>query len=89
MVTGKDSALGPVTLRQAHELLTPQWPGVDAPIAAQVAYHDRAVRLYQHVARVDPDHHHEALYWAGYERNQVEQLRASIGAPQDKKGDSA
>ena len=77
------------SLRQAHEALTQSWPGLDAPIAAQVAYHDRAVRLYQHVARVDPDHHHEALYWVGYEREQVERLRASIGAPGSTKGGSS
>lgn len=77
------------TLRQAQQALTPHWPGLNAPVAAHVAYHERAARLYQHVARVDPDHHHEALYLASYERDQAEQLRASIGAAGGEKGGSS
>jgi hypothetical protein len=77
MVTGKESALGPVMLRQAHELLTPQWPGQNASVAAQVAYHEGAARLYEHVARVDPDHHHEALFWANEERHAAEAAGAA------------
>jgi hypothetical protein len=87
MVTRKAAAVvRPVTLRQAHELLAREWPGLDASVATQVAYRERAVRLYEHVARVDPDHHHEALYWAGYEHKQVQELRSAAGAGQQAEG---
>jgi hypothetical protein len=65
------------TLRAARELLTREWPGREAPVSAWLAYHQRAARLYKHVANVDPDHQHEALYWAGYERDQAQALRES------------
>lgn len=89
MVTGKSTPARRMTLRQAQALLTPLWPGLNAPVSAHVAYHERAARLYQHVARVDLDHHHEALYLAGYERDQVERLRACIGAAGGEKGGSS
>ena len=76
------------TLRQAHESLTRLWPGRDASAAAWVAYHERAARLYEQVARVDADHHHEALYWAGYERDVAEALRACLGAAGGRGGAS-
>jgi hypothetical protein len=78
-----------VTLRQAQESLSRRWPGRDASVAAQVAYHERAAALYEHVARVDPGHHHEALYWAGFEREQVEALRSAAGAGRDEKGEAS
>ncbi|HEX5117119.1 MAG TPA: AMED_5909 family protein [Pseudonocardiaceae bacterium] len=77
MVTDKESALGQVTLRQAHELLTLHWPGLNASVAARAAYHERAASLYEHVARVDPDHHHEALFWANEERHAAEAAGAA------------
>lgn len=87
MVTAKPTPiLRQVTLRQAHELLARKWPGVDAPVAAQLAHHERAMRLYEQVARVDADHHHEALYWAGYERELVRELRSTAGAGDGAKG---
>lgn len=57
------------TLRQAEEFLHREWPGRDAPGPAWLAYHQHAAELYAHVARVDADHHHEALYRAGCERD--------------------
>jgi hypothetical protein len=59
------------TLRQAHELLHREWPGNSAPASAWLAYHQRAAKLYAHVAQVDKDHHHEALHWVTQEEEQV------------------
>jgi hypothetical protein len=72
------------SLRAVQELLTRAWPGRDAPTTAWVDYHQRAVVLYQRVARLDPAHHHEALYWAGYERDQVEALRQAPQPTRDQ-----
>lgn len=56
------------TLREAHEQVAREWPGRHASAAVFRAYYEQAARLYEQVARVDPDHYHEALYWAGQER---------------------
>jgi hypothetical protein len=57
------------TLRAAHELLARQWPGDNANPAAWMAYHQHAADLYDQVARTDPDHQHEARYWAQQQRS--------------------
>lgn len=57
------------TLGAAHELLTRQWPGDNASPAAWTAYHQHAADLYDQIARTDPDHQHEARYWAQQERS--------------------
>jgi hypothetical protein len=72
-VTGDDFA-GVSTLQQAHEALRRQWPGRLASDAAWLAHHERAAGLYAHVARVDSDHHHEALFWAAQERESARRL---------------
>jgi hypothetical protein len=56
------------TLQQAHELLARQWPGRSASSATWRAHHEYAAKLYAHVAEVDQDHHHEALFWAAQEQ---------------------
>jgi hypothetical protein len=66
--------VGPLTLRSAQELLRREWPGRDAPVSTWVAYQKRAAELYAQVARVDPGHQHEAMYWAGQAREALEAL---------------
>lgn len=56
------------TLRQAQEHVRRQWPGNCASHAAWLAYHQQASDLYRRVAEIDPDHHHEALFWAQQEK---------------------
>jgi hypothetical protein len=58
-----------LTLRQAHEALHREWPGHDAPDSAWLAHHQRAANLYADVAEIDPEHRHEAMYWAQQERD--------------------
>lgn len=66
------------SLREAHEVLRREWPGNDVSAAAWLAYHRRAAELYAHVAKVDTDHHHEALFWAGQSTEQVRALTEAI-----------
>lgn len=62
------------TLRQVHEVLSQRWPGRNASAEAWLAHHEFAATLYTHVAKVDPDHHHEALFWAGQEQEAARAL---------------
>jgi hypothetical protein len=64
------------TLRAAHELLARQWPGGNSSSLGWVAYHQHAADLYDEVARSDPDHQHEARYWAQQERAAADALTA-------------
>lgn len=66
----------PVTLMQAHEALLRERPGKDAPREVWVAYYRRSAALYEKVADLDRGHHHEAMYWAGWERRRVAELTA-------------
>jgi hypothetical protein len=52
------------TLQDAQEQVAREWPGRHASAEMFSAYHSRAARLYEQVAQIDTDHHHEALYWA-------------------------
>jgi hypothetical protein len=36
--------------------------------------------LYKAIADVDRGHHHEALYWAGYEERQAGEISAELQA---------
>lgn len=60
------------TLPQAQEFLHRAWPGRDAPAAAWLTYHQTRAELFAHIAKIDPDHHHEAQALAGQEREQAE-----------------
>jgi hypothetical protein len=71
------------TLGQAHDALRRQWPGRFASDAAWLAYHERAAGLYAHIARVDADHHHEALFWASQERESARCLADKISDRQE------
>lgn len=56
------------TLQEAHEQVAREWPGRHASAEVLGAYYQRAARLYEQVVESDPDHHHEALFWAQQER---------------------
>lgn len=68
------------TLRDAQEWLTGQWPGRHPSTSVLLAYHRKAAMLYDHVARADPAHHHEAPFWAAQEREAARALTAPITA---------
>ena len=59
----------PKTLMQAHEELVRVRPDRGASLAVWLEYYQRSVSLYEHIARIDPGHDGEALYWAERERH--------------------
>jgi hypothetical protein len=67
------------TLQDAHEQIAREWPGRHASAETFRAYYSRAAVLYEQVAATDPDHHHEALYWAQQERETAQELSAQLG----------
>jgi hypothetical protein len=65
---------------QAHAELVRIRPGRDAPSAAWLAYYQRSAALYEQIAKVDPGHEAEALYWAQRERSRAGNIAARIRA---------
>ncbi len=64
----------PATLHDAHSAATARRPASNATRATWAAFHPANARMYQTVADYDRWHHHEALYWAGYEERQAARL---------------
>jgi hypothetical protein len=67
------------TLQGAHEALRREWPGRDAPVAAWLAYHERAAALYRAVADTDQAHHHEALAFAQFATDAAQSIANETG----------
>ena len=74
------------TLTAARELLHREWPGSNATTSALLAHHQRAAALFDQVAEIDPDHHHEALVLAQQERETVQALAEQISAADESGG---
>jgi hypothetical protein len=72
----------PKTLRDAHEVVMERRPPNGASPSVWLASRLGNARLYTAIADVDRGHHHEALYWAGYEERQAAELRTG-GKPAD------
>jgi hypothetical protein len=70
----------PRTLMQAHRELVRIRPGRDASSAVWLAYYQRSVSLYEQIAKIDPGHEGEALYWAQRERVRAENIVTRIRA---------
>ena len=62
------------TLDDAREVVFVLRPEVGAKPSEWVAFHRANAAMYERVAEIDRRHRWEALYWAGYERRQVEKL---------------
>jgi hypothetical protein len=75
----------PKTLWDAHEVVMECRPPKDANPSVWLAFRLGNARLYKTIADVDRGHHHEALYWAGYEERQAGEISAELQA----KGKSA
>ncbi|HEV7831235.1 MAG TPA: AMED_5909 family protein [Pseudonocardiaceae bacterium] len=73
----------PKTLMQAHHALVRIRPSRDASLPAWFAYYQRSASVYEQIAKIDPKHDGEALYWAQRERaradNIAERIRARPG----------
>jgi hypothetical protein len=70
----------PRTLMQAHRELVRIRPSRDASPATWLAYHQRSASVYEQIAKIDPGHEREALYWAQRERAQADNIAARIRA---------
>lgn len=70
----------PRTLMRTHGELVRLRPGRDATPAAWLAYYQRSAALYEQIAKLDPGHEGEALYWAQRERTRAANIAAQIRA---------
>jgi hypothetical protein len=66
------------TLMQVHDELVRIRPDRDASSAVWLAYYHRSVSLYEHIAKIDPGHEGEAMYWAQRERTRAANLATRI-----------
>ncbi|MFE0022355.1 AMED_5909 family protein [Amycolatopsis sp. NPDC059021] len=74
----KNEATEPKTLREAHEVVSARRPAADADLSVWLTFRQRNASLYRQVADVDRGHHHESLYWAGYEDRKANEVAARI-----------
>jgi hypothetical protein len=68
------------TLRDAHEVVMERRPPRDANLSIWLAFRLANARMYKAIADVDRGHHHEALYWAGYEERKAGEISAELQA---------
>ena len=68
------------TLMQAHRELVRIRPSRDASSVAWLAYYQRSASVYAQIAKVDPGHDGEAMYWAQRERTRARNIAARIRA---------
>jgi hypothetical protein len=68
------------TLRDAHEVVLERRPAPDANPSVWLAFRLANARLYKAIADVDRGHHHEALYWVGYEERKAGEISAELQA---------
>ncbi|ATY14180.1 hypothetical protein CU254_29980 [Amycolatopsis sp. AA4] len=66
-----ENKVEPATLHAAHASAITRRPTSGATRSAWAAFHLANARIYRTVADHDRWHHHEALYWAGYEERQA------------------
>lgn len=88
MVTGTPISIGSDgvrSLQDAHEQVAREWPGRYAPATVMRGYYEWAARVYQQVADTDPDHQHEARFWAQQERETAQGYAARIAARESAK----
>ena len=69
---------------QAHDELVRVRPDRGASLAVWLEYYQRSVAMYERIARIDPGHDGEALYWAERERRRMDRISNQLG-----KGDHA
>jgi hypothetical protein len=82
--TNKTIEIGELkTLMQAHQALVRIRPSRDASLPVWVVYYQRSASAYEQIAKIDPTHDGEALYWAQRDRaradNIAERIRARPG----------
>ncbi len=73
----------PRTLMQAHQALVCIRPSRDASRPAWFAYYQRSASVHEQIAKIDPTHDGEALYWAQRERARADNIAERIRARPD------
>jgi hypothetical protein len=68
----------PRTLMQAHEELVRVRPDRGASLAVWLEYYQRSVAVYEQIARIDPGHDGEALYWAEREQRRMDRIATQL-----------
>ena len=68
----------PRTLMQAHEELVRIRPDRGASLAVWLDYYQRSVTVYEQIARIDPGHDGEALYWAEREQRRADHITTQL-----------
>jgi len=68
----------PRTLSAAHGVAGQRRPAPDANLSVWLTFHLANARMYEAVSDVDRGHHHEALYWADYERRKADAVSTRI-----------
>jgi hypothetical protein len=69
----------PQTLSEAHDHARRVRPKPDADLLTWQAFHLRKARLHAEIADIDRGHHHEALYWVGYEQRKAAEFAQLLG----------
>ncbi len=78
MKTTKPGA--PLTLMQAHDELVRVRPCRKASLPVWLSYYQQSVAVYEQIAKTDPGHEGEALYWAQRERVHARGIEAPMRA---------
>lgn len=68
----------PQTLKDAHTVASARRPKPGSNLSAWLNFHQANARMYYEVSDVDRGHHHELLYWAGYEQRKAKEVAAQI-----------
>lgn len=68
----------PRTLMQAHEELVRARPCRKASLSVWLSYYQHSAAVYEQIAKTDPGHECEALYWAARERVHARRIDARI-----------
>lgn len=83
-MSGND-ALTPLTLWDAHQVLSAVEPAKDASPEVWLSYYRRSARVYADVAEVDRGHYHEAMAWSNRERAKAVELQEQLDNRPSKK----
>lgn len=68
----------PVTLMQAHGELVRIRPCRKASLSVWLSYYEHSADVYEQIAKIDPGHDGEAMYWAQRERARAKFVEARI-----------
>ena len=68
----------PQTLMQAHKELVRIRPCRKAALPVWLSYYQHSIAVYEQIAKTDPGHECEALYWAERERVHTRGVEARI-----------